>query len=38
MIVAEGRLLGQWHDELVARRARPRAAAAGTELEGDGGR
>ena len=31
MVVAEGRLLGQWRDELAARRARPRAAAAGAE-------
>ena len=29
LVVAEGRLLGQWRDELTARRARPRPAAAG---------
>ena len=31
MIVAEGRLLAQWRDELLARRARARAAAAGAQ-------
>ena len=29
MVVAEGRLLAQWRDELLARSTRPRAAAAG---------
>ena len=34
LVVAEGRLLGQWRDELAARRARPRAAAAGAQRRG----
>ena len=31
LVVAEGRLLGQWREELTQRRARPRAATAGAE-------
>ena len=31
LVVAEGRLLGQWREELAQRRAGPRAAAAGAE-------
>lgn len=34
MIVAEGRLLGQWHDELTRGRARTRTAAAGAQPRG----
>ena len=33
LVVAEGRLLGQWRDELTARRARPRAAALAPNVD-----